>query len=80
MKYSWRKILRILNSFIKSFVNPFADIALSFFASSLNLFLFDVKGFSLLSKSTFFTKLAILLLLAKFACFNLEVNFLALTY
>ena len=33
--------LRMLNLFIKSFVNPFLDIALTFFGSSFNLFLFD---------------------------------------
>ena len=33
--------LIMLNLFIKSFVNPFLDIALTFFGSSFNLFLFD---------------------------------------
>ena len=37
-------VLRILNLFIKSFGNPFVDIAL--FDSSFNIFLFDVKFFS----------------------------------
>ena len=46
-------ILRILNLFIKSFVNHFIDIALTFFDSSFNSFLFDVTFFSLLSKSVF---------------------------
>ena len=41
--------LGILNLFIKSFVNPFVDIALTFFDSSFNSFLFDVTTFSLLS-------------------------------
>ena len=35
--------LRILNLFIKSFVYPFVDIALTFSDSSFNLFLFDAK-------------------------------------
>ena len=60
------------NLSIKSFVNPFVDIALTFFHSSFNSFFFDVKSFSLLSKSVFFTKLALLLLLGKFAHFNLK--------
>ena len=34
--------LRILNLSIKSFVNPFVDIALAFFDSSFDSFLFDV--------------------------------------
>ena len=59
---------------IKSFVNPFVDIALAFFDSSFNSFLFDITSFRLLSKSAFFTKLTISFLLAKFACFNLEAN------
>ena len=46
--------LRMLNLFIKSFVNPFLDIALTFFGSSFNLFLFDATFFSLLSKSVNF--------------------------
>ena len=67
--------------FIKSFVKPFVDIALTFFDNSFNSFLFDVTSFSLLSKSVFFTKLAISFLLPKFACFSLalkfsEINFL----
>ena len=67
--------LRTLNLFIKSLANPFVDIALTFFHSSFNSFLFDVTAFSLLSKSVFFTKLPISLLLTKFACFNLEAKF-----
>ena len=46
--------LRMLNLFIKSFVNPFLDIALTFFGSSFNVFLFDATFFSLLSKSANF--------------------------
>ena len=38
--------IRILNLFIKSFVNPFVDIALSFYDSSFNLFSFEVTVFS----------------------------------
>ena len=45
--------LRILNLFIKSFVNPFVDTTLIFFDSSFNSFLFEVT-FILLSKSVFF--------------------------
>ena len=67
--------LRILNLSIRSFVNAFVDIALTFFDSSLNSFLFDVTSFSLWTKSVFFTKLAISLLLAKFACDNFAVIF-----
>ena len=59
--------------FIKSFGNPFVDIALTFFDSSFNSFLFDVK--SLLSKSVVFMKLEISFLLAKFACFSLAAKF-----
>ena len=65
--------LKIIYLFIKSFVNPFDDIALTFFDSSFNSFLF--KFYSLLSKSVFFTKLAISRLLAKFACFTLAIKF-----
>ena len=57
--------LRILNL-------PLVDIALTFFDSSFNSFLFDVTSFSLLSKSVFFKKLAISILLATFALFNLK--------
>ena len=60
---------------MKSFVNSFVNIVLTFFDSSFNLFLFDIISFSLLSKSVFFTKLIILLLLARFACFSLAVKF-----
>ena len=78
MKYSKRKIfcpLIILNLFIKSFVIPFVDIALSFFDSLFNSFSFDVKLFTLLSKSVLFRKLAISPLLDKFACFNLAAKY-----
>ena len=60
--------LTILILFMKSFVNSFVNIALTFFDSSFNLFLF---------KSVFFTKLAMSLLLAKFTCANLVVTFSA---
>ena len=53
-------------------VNPFVDIAVTFFDSSFNWSLYDVTSFSLLSKPVFFAKLAISLLLAKFAHFNLK--------
>ena len=66
--------LRILNLSMKSFVNPFVDVALTFFNSLFNSFLFDVTSFSLLSKPALFTKLAISLLLSKFTCFNLEAK------
>ena len=61
-----------MNLFMKFFVNPFVGIALTFFNSLFNIFLFDLTSFSLLSKSVFFTKLAISFLLAKLADFNLE--------
>ena len=51
-----------MNLFIKYFINPFADIALTFFDSSFRLFLL---------KSNFLTILATLLLFAKFASANL---------
>ena len=35
-------LLRILNLFIKSFVNPFVDVALTLFDISFNSFLFEV--------------------------------------
>ena len=54
--------LRILNLFIKFFVSPFVNIALTFFDISFN---------SLLFKSVLFTKSAIPLLLAKFAIYLL---------
>ena len=61
--------LRILNLFIKSFVNSFVNIALTFFHRSFNSFLFEVR--SLLSKSVFLKRLGISLSLTKFACTNL---------
>ena len=61
--------------FIKSFVNHFDDIALTFFDDSFNSFSFDITSFSLLLKSVLFTGLAVSLLFAKFACFNLASKF-----
>ena len=72
--------------FIKSFVNPFVDIALTFSDSSFNwlststcFVLFEVtfyfNFFTLLSKSVFFMKLIISLLLAQFALARLAVKF-----
>ena len=49
---------RILNLFIKSFVNHFVGIALTFSESSFNSFLFDVTSYILLTKCVFFTRLA----------------------
>ena len=73
---------------MKSFINPFIDIASTFFDSSFNSFststsfvLFELillsKLNSLLTKSALFTKLVISVLLAKFACFNLAAKFSA---
>ena len=53
----------------------FVDIALTFFYSSFNLFLFEVTVFSFSSESVFFTKLARSFLLAKFACLHLAIKF-----
>ena len=82
MKYSWKKYfetLRLLKLFIKSFVALFVDIALTLSNSSFDLFLFEVtflfKCVSLSPKSVFFTKTAIPVLLAKFACANLAAKF-----
>ena len=66
----------MLNLFIKSFVNPSVDIALTFFLIIYS-FLFDVTSFSLLSKSVFFMKLATSFLIAKCACFSLAATFSA---
>ena len=55
-------------------------LLLLFLDSSCNSFLFNVTSFSLVSKSVFFTKLAISLLLAKFDSLSLAVKFLMLTY
>ena len=85
-KQKYFEPLRILNSFIKAFVNPFIDIALTFSDSSFNSFpvstcfvifqvTFLLKLFSSSSKFFFFTKLAISFLLAKFAYANLEEKF-----
>ena len=77
--------------FIKSCVHPFVDITVTFFSRSSSLVLnfvflvlFDIiflfKFFSLSSKSVFFTKLTISLLLAKFACANLEAKLPAVNF
>ena len=60
--------LRVLTLLIKSYANFhfFLDVALTFFDNLFSSFLF---------KSIFFTKLAILFLLAKFACFNPVARF-----
>ena len=65
----------MLNLFIKSFVNPFVNIALNFFDSSFNSFSFQATVFNFSPKLVFFTKLTISFLLAKFACFSLAVKF-----
>ena len=71
--------LRILNLLIKSFVNRFVDIALIFFDSSFNSFIFEItflfNFFSLSSKSVFSKKLVKSFLLANFSCANCSVNF-----
>ena len=83
--------LRMLYVFIKSFVNPFVDIAITFsdslfssFSLSTCFVLFEVislsKFFSLSSKSVIFTKLAILFLFAKFGLLTLQHNFLLIMY
>ena len=48
------------------------DIALTFFNSSFNVFLFDITFFTSLSKYVLFTKLAIPLWLVKWARFNFK--------
>ena len=53
----------------------YSDMPIDFQESIWAVLLFDVTLFGLLSKSVFFTKLAISFLLAKFACFSLEVKF-----
>ena len=68
-------LLRILNLLVKSFVNTFVDIALDFFDNLCNSFLFEVTFFSLLSKSIYFTKLALSFLPSKFACLSIAVKF-----
>ena len=78
--------LRILDPFIKYFLNSFVNIALPLSDSSFNWFststcfvlfglIYLLKPDSLLSKSVLFAKLVISILLAKFACFNLAANF-----
>ena len=56
-------------------MNPFVDIALTFFDSLINSFLCEITSLSLLSKSVFFMKLAISLLIAKFASLCLAGKF-----
>ena len=68
----------MLNLFIKSLVNSFADIVLTFFDNSSNSLLFDATFFNLLSKSVFFTKLAISFLLVNFTCLSLAAKFFVL--
>ena len=63
---------------MKSFVKPFVDFALSLLDSSCNSFLFDVTLFNFSSKSLFFTKSAISILLAKYAGLSLAAKFSAL--
>ena len=69
---------------IKSFGDPFADIALTFpdtfpfnsvWTSACFLFFEVTFFFSLLSKSAFFTKLGISFLLTKLVCANLAVKY-----
>ena len=78
----------MLYVFTKSFVNLFADIALTFsdslfssFSTSTCFVLFEVillsKFFSLSWKSVFFTKVSMLLLLDKFGCADLAAQFSA---
>ena len=62
--------LKIINLFVKSFLNPLVDIALTFSDSPF----ISSKFFSLLPKSIFFTKLVISSLLAKFSYANLAVR------
>ena len=58
------------------------DTALTFFDSSFNLFLFDIKFFTWLSKYVLFTKLAISLWLAKCPRFNFKskISFVNFTF
>ena len=60
----------MINLSIKSSVNLFVDIPLTFLDSSCYSFLFDVTFFVWLSKSVLFTKLGTSFLLAKFARLN----------
>ena len=73
-KEKYFTVLRMLNLFVESFVNLFVDTALNFLDKLFNSFLFNVISFSLLSKSVFFTKLAVSLLLAKYCGFSLAVK------
>ena len=73
-KEKYFTVLRMLNLFVESFVNLFVDTALNFLDKLFNSFLFNVISFSLLSKSGFFTILAISLLLAKYCGFSLAVK------
>ena len=73
-KEKYVTVLRMLNLFVESFANLFVDIALTFLDNLFNSLLFNVVSFSLLSKSAFFTKLAISLLLAKYCGFSLAVK------
>ena len=77
--------LRIPNLFIKSFFNPFVDIALTFIDSSFNSFLFEVtflfKFFSLSSKSVIcLLKQQYHSCLLNLIVLILQQNFLPLTY
>ena len=75
--------------FVKYFVNLFVDVALVFSDISFNSFststcyvqvhkvTFLFNGFSLSSKSIFFTKVAASVLPARFACDNLAAKFTA---
>ena len=75
--------LRILYPFIKSLINNFVDVASTLFDSSFNSFSTSrcfalskvILLLKLLLKSVLLTKLAISLLLAKFACFNVAAKF-----
>ena len=72
--------LRMQNLLIKFFGHSFVDIALTFFVSLFNSFLFEVTVFRFSLKSVFLTKLAITFLLVTFACFGLAVKYSDLTY
>ena len=64
--------LRVLTLLTKYYANSFF---LFFFFFDVALTFFDNLFSSVLFKSIFFTKLAILFLLAKLTCFNLAVKF-----
>ena len=57
-------------------MNPFVDVALTFFDNEYDSYLCDIKIFCLLSKSVFFTELVISFLLDKSASFSLAVKVL----